>query len=213
MMKQTIITILLASMSICLSLSVASCQPKSSKLEGTGMAEGKELEKEIEERVTSIYETVFDWYNTHNGMSEKHQYDDEFLTQDFLLLQSKLDSISKIFNECPSILVDFDHWTTWTTSDVYERYQMDFSVDSVDVFCRDSAKVYMTIGKCPKNVLLKMAYTDSPQCKSTKAWFIDDFCVDGVYGPYSFSNKRCMQECIVDYQRLSEKRSNLRTHK
>ena len=99
-MKKQLITILFASMSICLSMSVASCQPKSSKLEGTGLAEGKEQgkEKEIEERVTSIYKTVYDWYNTHHGVGEEHQYDDEFLTQDFLMLQSELDSISKVFN-------------------------------------------------------------------------------------------------------------------
>ena len=207
-MKKQLITILFASMSICLSMSVASCQPKSSKLEGTGLAEGKEQgkEKEIEERVTSIYKTVYDWYNTHHGVGEEHQYDDEFLTQDFLMLQSELDSISKVFNEYPGILVDFEHWTQAYD---YEREQMDFSIDSIDVFCRDSAKVYMTyIDKCPKYVLLKMAYTDSHQCPSSKVWLIDDFCVDGAFGPYSFSNKRCLQESIADYQKR-----NLRTNK
>ena len=209
-MKKQLITILFASMSICLSMSVASCQPKSSKLEGTGLAEGKEQgkEKEIEERVTSIYKTVYDWYNTHHGVGEEHQYDDEFLTQDFLMLQSELDSISKVFNEYPSILVDFEHWTQAYD---YDREQMDFSVDSIDVYARDSAKVYMSIfkdGTCFKSVLLKLAYTDSHQCPSSKVWLIDDFCVDGAFGPYSFSNKRCLQECIADYQRR-----NLRTNK
>ena len=209
-MKKQLITILFASMSICLSMSVASCQPKSSKLEGTGLAEGKEQgkEKEIEERVTSIYKTVYDWYNTHHGVGEEHQYDDEFLTQDFLMLQSELDSISKVFNEYPSILVDFEHWTQAYD---YDREQMDFSVDSIDVYARDSAKVYMSIfkdGTCFKSVLLKLAYTDSHQCPSSKVWLIDDFCVDGAFGPYSFSNKRCLQECIADYQKR-----NLRTNK
>lgn len=209
-MNRTIFTILLASMSICLSLSVASCQPRSSKPEGKGLAEGKEQgkEKEIEERVTSIYNAVFNWYNTHHGVGEEHQYDDEFLTQDFLMLQSELDSISKVFNEYPSILVDFEHWTQAYD---YDREQMDFSVDSIDVYARDSAKVYMSIfkdGTCFKSVLLKLAYTDSHQCPSSKVWLIDDFCVDGALGPYSFSNKRCLQECIADYQKR-----NLRTNK
>ena len=209
-MKKQLITILFASMSICLSMSVASCQPKSSKLEGTGLAEGKEQgkEKEIEERVTSIYKTVYDWYNTHHGVGEEHQYDDEFLTQDFLMLQSELDSISKVFNEYPGILVDFEHWTQAYD---YDREQMDFSVDSIDVYARDSAKVYMSIfkdGTCFKSVLLKLAYTDSHQCPSSKVWLIDDFCVDGAFGPYSFSNKRCLQESIADYQKR-----NLRTNK
>lgn len=147
----------------------------------------KAVEAEVRTSVTDIYQEVFGWYNDHRDDLCENEFDDIYLTEEFLSLQNQAIGIGNELDDIPPTL-DYDHWIQAQDWDIVEA-----AVDSVQAVTADSACVYLTIKNAGTSTSIRLVVKKTAgHSRRPARWYIDDF----ISGDMPLSDKETLRAYI-----------------